>query len=200
MVNYWKSKVLPSIKKVFENPKKALGVEACKVFDEAKEGYSQECEEKKTELQPKVVEVYEACPPEVKSLIKAPKDSGLKKHSAAVTKFLDELAKIEFPGSKAVSEACAKTGPAYLSGPITFVFEKVVTFLPEEKTEEVVAPPPAEEKKVEEETSGVETKEKEIVVEEPIVEAPKPVEPACEPAAKVEETTPAPVAAEPPKP
>lgn len=36
MVNYWKSKVLPKIKKVFENPKKAAAAEACKNFDEAK--------------------------------------------------------------------------------------------------------------------------------------------------------------------
>lgn len=36
MVNYWKSKVLPKIKKVFENPKKAAALEACKAFDESK--------------------------------------------------------------------------------------------------------------------------------------------------------------------
>lgn len=36
MTNYWKSKVLPKIKKVFENPKKAAAAEACKNFDESK--------------------------------------------------------------------------------------------------------------------------------------------------------------------
>lgn len=37
MVNYWKSKVLPTIKKVFDrNGKKAAAAEACKSFDESK--------------------------------------------------------------------------------------------------------------------------------------------------------------------
>lgn len=63
----------------------------------------------------------------------------------------------DFPGSKAVSEASSKFGPALVSGPVFFVFEKVSTFIvTEEKTEE--AP------KTEEETSGV--KDREIVVEE----------------------------------
>ncbi|MFX6573197.1 hypothetical protein ABTG52_09450 [Acinetobacter baumannii] len=210
MVNYWKSKVLPKIKKVFENPKKAAALEACKAFDESKEQYSTEFEEKKTELQPKVVELYEACPAEVKALVKEPKELGLKKNSAAVQKFLDELAAIEFPGSKSVSEAATKVGPGYLAGPVTFVFEKVSTFIVvEEKTEE--AAPPAETpapEKTEEETSGtVETKDKEIAVEppapEPVPEATGKAEepaPAAEEPPKVEVAASAPVAAEPPKP
>ena len=44
----------------------------------------------------------------------------------------------EFPGSKPVSEAAAKYGPAYVSGPITFMFEKEEA----EKVEENPAPPP----------------------------------------------------------
>lgn len=38
MVNYWKSKVLPTIKKVFDkkDSKKTAAAEACKLFDEAK--------------------------------------------------------------------------------------------------------------------------------------------------------------------
>lgn len=37
MVNYWKSKVLPTIKKVFDtNGKKAAAAEASKSFDQSK--------------------------------------------------------------------------------------------------------------------------------------------------------------------
>ncbi|KZV24309.1 plasma membrane-associated cation-binding protein 1 [Dorcoceras hygrometricum] len=138
MVNYWKSK----------------------------EEYSKSFEDNKTDLQPKVVEIYEASSVEIKSLVKEPKESGLKKHSAAVQKFLDELTKIEFPGSKAVSEAATKVGPGNLPGPIFFVFEKVSTFVvTEEKKEEEAAPPPAAEKSGEETSTSAEVKEKEIAPE-----------------------------------
>ncbi|KAL0407589.1 UNVERIFIED_CONTAM: Plasma membrane-associated cation-binding protein 1 [Sesamum latifolium] len=175
MVNYWKSKVLPKIKKVFENPKKAAAAEASKTFDEAKEQYAKECEDKKAELQPKVIEIYEASSTEIKTfvlcnerknqtLVKEPKDSALKKHSAAVQKFLDELAKI----------------------------------VTEEKKEE--GAPPTE--KTEEETSGVEVKPKEIVVEQE-KEEPQPEstssEKLVETPEKVEDAQPVP-AAEQPKP
>lgn len=198
MVNYWKSKVLPKIKKVFENPKKIAALEACKAFDESKEEYSKECEEKKSDLEPKVTEVYGASSAEIKALIKKPTDSAVKKHSAAVQKFLDELAKIEFPGSKSASEAASKVGPAYVSGPILFVFEKVSTFVvvEEDEKKEEAAPPPAE---AEPETSTAEVKDKEIAVEAP----PPPVEEkaAEEAAAKPAKTEDAPpAAAEPPKP
>lgn len=99
-MDYWKSKLLPKIKKVFEkNGKKAAAAEACKSFDESKvafvlpmhllaflsrafllpllctfglvqEEIDKEFEEKKTELQPKVVEIYEASSAEIK-VIKA---------------------------------------------------------------------------------------------------------------------------------
>ncbi|XP_075513623.1 plasma membrane-associated cation-binding protein 1-like [Primulina tabacum] len=199
MVNYWKSKVLPKIKKVFENPKKTAAAETCKAFDESKEEYSKAFEDNKTELQPKVVEIYEACSAEIKTLVKQPKESGLKKHSAAVQKFLDELAKIEFPGSKPVSEAATKVGPGNLPGPIFFVFEKVSTFVvTEEKREVVVEAPPAAEKTEEETSTRAEVKEKEIVPEEKApppppevekVEPPPPVAEADRP--KVEEVPPA---------
>ncbi|PIN04723.1 hypothetical protein CDL12_22742 [Handroanthus impetiginosus] len=180
MANYWKSKVLPKIKKVFENPKKAAAAEACKAFDEAKEQYSKEFEDKRTELQPKVIDVYEASSTEIKTLVKEPKDSTLKKHSAAVQKFLDELAKIEFPGSKPVREAALKIGPAYLPGPMFFLLEEVSTFIVTEEKKEEAAAPPAEDapEKNEEETSGQEVKEKEIVVEQEKKEEMTP-EPSC---------------------
>ncbi|PNT45827.1 hypothetical protein POPTR_003G157100v4 [Populus trichocarpa] len=201
-MGYWKSKVLPKIKKVFEkdSAKKAAGAEACKTFDESKEEISKEFEEKKTELEPKVIEIYEASSAEIKTLVKDPKEAGLKKQSTSVQKFLDELVKIEFPGSKLVSETSSKYGPAYVSGPIFFVFEKVSTFIPvEEKAVEAPAPAPAPETKTEEATTST---EKEIVVEEEkkeeavVAEASEKTEPppaVAETPAKVEE-------AEPPKP
>lgn len=100
----------------------------------------------------------------------------------------------EFPGSKSASEAASKVGPAYVSGPILFVFEKVSTFVvteEEEKKEE--AAPPAE---AEPETSTAEVKDKEIAVEE--APAPPAEEKPAEEPAKTEDPAP-PAAAEPPK-
>ncbi|CAL2252974.1 unnamed protein product [Prunus armeniaca] len=170
-MGYWQTKVLPKIKKVFENKnsgKKAAAAEACKSFDESKEDYSKQFEEKKDELQAKVVEIYEGSSAEIKTLVKERKEAGLKKHSAAVHKFLEQLEKIDFPGSKPVSEASSKYGPAYVTGPVFFVFEKVSTFIVVEEKVEPPPPPPATETtatKTEEETSGA-VKEREIVVEE----------------------------------
>nr|GMC82138.1 plasma membrane-associated cation-binding protein 1 [Ipomoea batatas]GMC99815.1 plasma membrane-associated cation-binding protein 1 [Ipomoea batatas] len=174
-MDYWKSKVAPKIKKFFEKngTKKAAAAELCKTFQDSKEEYGKDFEEKKTELQPRVVEIYEACSTEMKALVKDPKDAGLKKNSAAIHNFLDELAKIDFPGSKPVSEACSKVGAAYLSAPVFFVFEKVSSLLPEEKKEEAVAT----------EEDGEEPKaEASAPVAEPpaaAVEPPKPAEAAA---------------------
>ncbi|CAN7109303.1 unnamed protein product [Brassica rapa subsp. narinosa] len=172
-MGYWNSKVVPRFKKIFEknSAKKAAAAEACKTFDESKETINKEIEEKKTELQPKVVETYEATSAEVKALVRDPKEAGLKKNSAAVLKYLEALVGIEFPGSTAVKEAASSFGAGYVSGPVAFIFEKVFVFLPEEvKTrevpvEEVKAEEPAktEEPVKTEETSG--EKEKEIVEE-----------------------------------
>ncbi|CAL9099723.1 unnamed protein product [Musa textilis] len=193
MVNYWKSKVLPTIKKVFDrNGKKAAAAEACKSFDESKEDISKEFEEKKTDLQPKVVEIYETSAVEIKTLVKKPTGSGLKKKSTVVIKFIEELVKIEFPGSKPVSEAAAKYGPGLVSGPVIFLFEKVSTLLPAEE-------PPAPAEPAVESTSKEITPEtaEDIKKEEAEEEAPaasdpapsdpspgteKPAEPAAEPA------------------
>ncbi|THU53485.1 hypothetical protein C4D60_Mb10t14920 [Musa balbisiana] len=180
MVNYWKSKVLPTIKKVFDrNGKKAAAAEACKSFDESKvhgEDISKEFEEKKTDLQPKVVEIYEASAVEIKTLVKKPTGSGLKKKSTVVIKFIEELVKIEFPGSKPVSEAAAKYGPGLVSGPVIFLFEKVSTLLPAEE-------PPAPAEPAVESTSKDITPEtaEEIKKEEAeaeVEEAPAPADPA----------------------
>ncbi|OIV92055.1 hypothetical protein TanjilG_15046 [Lupinus angustifolius] len=160
-MGYWKTNVLPKIKKVFEKDgtKKAAAAEITKSFDESKEEHNKTFEENKIELQSKVVKIYEASSTEIKSLVKEHDEAGLKKHSKAVNNFLEELVKIDFPGSKPVYEASSKFGPALISGPVFFVFEKVSTFI---VTEEKVDAPT--ETKTEEETST--TKEKEIVIAE----------------------------------
>ncbi|KVG51521.1 DREPP plasma membrane polypeptide [Cynara cardunculus var. scolymus] len=119
-MGYWKSTVVPKFKKIFEknSTKKTAAAEACKSFDDAK------------------------------ALVKEPKEASLKKNSAVVTSFLEELSKIEFPGSKPAHEACSKFGPTLVQGPIFFVFEKVSTFI------------------VVEEKETTSSKEKDVVVEE----------------------------------
>ncbi|KAK1369359.1 Plasma membrane-associated cation-binding protein 1 [Heracleum sosnowskyi] len=206
-MGYWQTKVVPRIKKVFEknSGKKAAAAEACKSFDDSKEDYSKVFEEKKAEFEAKVTELYDKLAAEIKALIKEPKPAGLKKHSAAVEKFLEELSSFEFPGSKPAYEASTKFGATYVSGPIFYVFEKVSTYVVvEEKKEEEVpaaeAPPAAT---TTEETSGTEEK-KEIAVEEekkevavePVPEPEKTTEAAPAEPAKAEECAPA----EPPKP
>ncbi|CAL9170703.1 unnamed protein product [Musa hybrid cultivar] len=196
MVNYWKSKVLPKIKKVFDrNGKKAAAAEACKSFDDSKEDITKELEEKKVDLQPKVVEIYEASAVTIKTLVKKPTESGLKKGSTVVVKFIEELVKIEFPGSKPVSEAATKYGPALVSGPVIFIFEKVCTLLPAEEPPAPSEPEPAA-------TAAVESASKEITPEaaeeikkeeaEKVEETPAPPAPA--------EEAPAPPEPEPAKP
>ncbi|URD87995.1 DREPP plasma membrane polypeptide [Musa troglodytarum] len=191
MVNYWKTKVLPKIKKVFDrNGKKAAAAEACKSFDESKEEITKELEEKKADLQPKVVEIYEASAVEIKTLVKQPTESGVKKKSAVVIKFIEELVKIEFPGSKPVSEAASKHGPALVSGPVIFIFEKVSTLLPAEAEPEPEPAAAVETTSKEITPEGVEETKKEEAekAEEapappaPAEEAPAPPEPAPEPA------------------
>ncbi|CAO2824192.1 unnamed protein product [Amaranthus hypochondriacus] len=148
-MGYWKTKVLPKIQKVFGKDvakKAAAAGEACKSFNDSKDEVSKEFEEKKAELQPKVVEIYEKSETEIQTLVKDPKEADLKKHSVKVQKFLDELVKIEFPGSKLACEASSKFGPALVPGPIIFVFEKVSSFIvTEDKTREIQVEPTSSE-------------------------------------------------------
>ncbi|MQL80951.1 hypothetical protein Taro_013417, partial [Colocasia esculenta] len=194
-MGYWKSKVLPKIKKVFEknSAKKAAAAEASKSFDESKEEISKAFEEKKTELEPKVLEIYEASSVEIKTVVKERTDAGVKKHAAAVNNFLEELVKIEFPGAKAVSEASTKFGPALVSGPVFFVFEKVAVFLPVEVPKEAEpAAPAAEVAAPEAPVAEVATAEREVVLEEEKKETPKEETPAAAPEAPAAaETAPA---------
>ncbi|XP_068658746.1 plasma membrane-associated cation-binding protein 1-like [Aristolochia californica] len=179
-MGYWKSKVLPKINKVLgKNGKKSAAAEASKAFEESKEGINKEFEEKKDQLQPKVVEIYEASSAEVKTVIKERKESGLKKNSAGVQSFLEELAKIDFPGSKTVSESGSLYGPSLVPGPVFFVLEKVSTFIvteekdtattTEEAAKEIDPAARTEETSKEKEaasTTEEASKEKEVVAEE----------------------------------
>ncbi|KAI3964496.1 hypothetical protein MKW92_005006 [Papaver armeniacum] len=130
MAGYWQTRVLPRLKKVFDKDgKKAAAADACKSFADSKEVINKEFEEKKPELETKVLAVYEASSTEIKTLVKERKTSGVKKHSADVQKFLDELSGIDFPGAKHVCEASKTLSPALVSKPILFLFEKVSTFV-----------------------------------------------------------------------
>nr|AMQ48928.1 cation-binding protein [Saccharum hybrid cultivar ROC22] len=164
-MDIWKSKVLPKIKLVFVKSggkKAAAAAELVKSFDESKEGINGEFQEKKADLQPKVVEIYESAPAPLKVLIKErSKVSGIKKNSAAITKFFEELTKIEFPGAKQVSDGISKVGPALLSGPIFATFETVSTLLPVAAEEATTKEAPAAAK----EEAAVEEKKEEAAVE-----------------------------------
>ncbi|XP_066400746.1 salt stress root protein RS1-like [Miscanthus floridulus] len=193
MTSVWKTKVLPGLNKIFDKDgKKAAAVGFLKSFN--KEEIGKEIEDKKTELEPKVVETYEASPPEVKALFKDKKPVKItKKNSAAVTKFLDELAKIDFPGAKVVSEAVAKSGTTPLSPAITFILDKVAPFIPEEpKAEPAAAEATSREVAVEEKKEEAEPAAAAAATEEA---APVPAE---EEEKKEEEVKPAAEEAAPP--
>ncbi|PON83811.1 DREPP family [Trema orientale] len=197
-MGYWKTKVLPKIKKVFEKngAKKAAAAEATKSFDESKDEINKEFEEKKVELQPKVVGIYEASSAEIKTLVKEPKETGIKKNSVAVHKFLEELVKIEFPGSKTVTEASSKYGPGLVSGPVIFVFEKVSTFVVKEEVKvEGGGATSSKEKEIVIEEEKKEEEEEGTNADQVVAEQDKPAEVAAEePPKKAEEE-----AVEPPK-
>jgi len=196
MTTTWKTRVAPALKAFFDKDgKKAAAAEFIKSFN--KEDIGKEIDEKKVELEPKVLEVYEAAPAEMKHLVTASKSTKIaKKYSTVVPKFLEDLAKIEFPGAQAVSEAVTKSGPALLSGPILFLFGKVATFVPkeepkvEEKAEKTettreVETTTTEEKKEETSEKAEEAKKEEEVKTE--TETPTPAEPEApkeEPAAE----------------
>ncbi|KAF8721699.1 hypothetical protein HU200_022871 [Digitaria exilis] len=191
----WKSKVLPKIKLIFAKStgkKAAAAAELVKAFDESKEGINGEFEEKKADLQPKVVEIYESVPAPLKVLIKErSKVSGIKKNSAAITKFFEDLAKIEFPGAKQVSEGIPKVGPTLLSGPIFATFEKVSKLLPVAAEETPKDAPAAEEAAEKKDAAADEEKKEEAVAgDKKEEEAPAAVEEKKEEApAAAEETT-----------
>ncbi|KAM3348356.1 hypothetical protein ACQJBY_021942 [Aegilops geniculata] len=184
MTSVWKTKVLPGLNKIFDKDgKKAAAAEFLKSFN--KEEIDKEIEDKKTELEPKVVETIEASPPEIKDK----KTSKIKKNSVAVTKFLDDLAKIDFPGAKLVSDAVAKSGTTPLSPAIVFILDKVAPFVPAPKEEPKAEPEAAAAAPAEETTTrevAVEEKKEEAEPSAAPAEAAAPVE-AAAPAAEVVE-------------
>ncbi|KAK8970359.1 Plasma membrane-associated cation-binding protein 1 [Platanthera guangdongensis] len=138
-MGFWKTKVLPKIRLVFEikNGSKKAAAEASKSFDDSKEAINKELEEKKVELQPKVLGVYEASSADIKALIKEHTEEGVQKKAAVVTTFLADLVKIDFPGSKQITDAVTKFGAGSVSAPVVFILEKVSTFIPVEEVSSV---------------------------------------------------------------
>ncbi|TVU23051.1 hypothetical protein EJB05_32781 [Eragrostis curvula] len=172
MASLWSKVVVSRLNKVFDKDgKKAAAIEFLKSFN--KEELDKEIEDKKTELEPKVLEAYEGSPPEVKALYKDKKPVKVtKKNSGAVIKFLEELAKNDFPGAKVVSDAVAKSGTTPLAPAVTFILEKAAPFIPIPKEEPKAAEPePAAEATprevaVEEEPAAAAAAESSEVVEE----------------------------------
>ncbi|KAG6512685.1 plasma membrane-associated cation-binding protein 1-like [Zingiber officinale] len=134
MAASWRSRLFPTIKKVFVfgTSKRTAATEACKSFEESQEEITKEFEERKIELEAKAVEIYQASDAEIKDLVRNPTEAGIKKKSTAVVKFIEELVKIEFPGSKQVSEAASKYGVALVPAPIVFILEKVSALVPQD--------------------------------------------------------------------
>eukprot|EP01018_Ginkgo_biloba_P023871 Gb_40344 [translate_table: standard] len=182
IMSYWKTKVVPKIKKYFDKPAKKKGAaEACKSFEASKESTEKEFEEKQVELGPKVIEIYQSIDVDTKTLVKQPTDAGIKKHSQPVQKLLEELSKIGFPGSSQVSEAASKYGPALVSGPVTYILQKTSTFI----IEEVETPPAEGDVKTE---TPLETKEGETSVTTVVEEQKIGDDVVVETIEKVEET------------
>jgi hypothetical protein len=69
-------------------------------------------------------------PPQSRILIKEKKASCIKNNAASVTKFIEDLAKIDFPRAKEVSEVIAQVGPILLSSLLFATFDKVALLLP----------------------------------------------------------------------
>lgn len=185
-MSYWKSKVLPKIKKYFDKPgKKKAASEACISFEGSKESIEKEIQEKQEELQPKVLEVYQSIDEETKIIVKNPTADAIKKQPLPVQKLLEELVKIGFPGASQASEAASKYGTVLVLGPVTYILQKTSTFFTEDvEAEATPTEAAAEVKAVETEAEPI--KESETSVET-IVEEVKTDEGAV--VEKVEETT-----------
>lgn len=138
-MSYWKSKVAPKLKKLFDNKggKKKGAANACKLFDSSKESLEKEIEEKTTDLSPKVVEIYRSSTVISKSLLKEPSESAIKENPDAAQTLLQELTTAEFPGALTLSDAGKKYGPALLTGPVVYLFGKTSTFLVDEPSPEL---------------------------------------------------------------
>ncbi|MCO5602750.1 hypothetical protein L7F22_056888 [Adiantum nelumboides] len=131
-MSYWKTKVVPKFKKFFDKGKKKSASETCKSFDSSKESLDKEVEEKRSDLHPKVIEIYRSSTVITKKLLKEPQEPAVKENPDASQSILQELAKAGFPQAQFLCDAGGKCGPALLSGPIVYLFQKTSTFLGEE--------------------------------------------------------------------
>eukprot|EP00249_Psilotum_nudum_P014804 c25017_g1_i1 orf=575-1144(+) len=164
MTGYWKSKVLPKIKKYFDKGKNKGVSDVCKSFDKSKGSIEKEIEEKHEELKPKVLEIYSSSQEETQKLVKEPTETGVKNRPDLAQNILLELTKIGFPGSRELSDAGTKYGPETLAGPIAFLLLRVSTFVvvpgpPPSTTSRDVAVAPTEEQVVSTEHPREETPE-----------------------------------------
>lgn len=135
-MTYWKSKVLPKIKKYFgkgdANSKGAA--EAAKSFNKAKNSIEKEIEEKKPELEPKIIEIYQDSKPETKLLFKEPTEDKVKQNAQAVQDLLQRLVEAGCPGAQILKEAGDKYGTALLSSQIQYLLGKLSPFVANEES------------------------------------------------------------------
>ncbi|KAI5083330.1 hypothetical protein GOP47_0003073 [Adiantum capillus-veneris] len=173
-MSYWKTKVVPKFKKFFDKGKKKAASDACKSFDSSKESLDKEIEEKRSDLHPKVIEVYRSSTIITKKLLKEPNEPAVKENPDAIQSVLADLAKAGFPQAQFLCDAGGKCGPALLPGPIVYLFQKTSTFLVEEPL-----PEPAHETReimIEggEPSKAEETKEPDVVPESTTAEPTLP--------------------------
>ncbi|MCO5603953.1 hypothetical protein L7F22_058110 [Adiantum nelumboides] len=144
-MSYWKSKVLPKLKKLLHKSPKAQAAEACRSFNKSKDTITKEIEENKEVLQPKVVAIYQSSSNEAKGLLKEPTDSGVLGFLEVVQNLLIELSDAGCPGAQSLSDAATKHGPSAMCKPIVFLLSKLTVFVADEKAPE---PPKGEKRAV----------------------------------------------------
>lgn len=128
-MSYWKSRVLPKLKKLLKKGPKGQAAEACRSFNKSKDSISKEIEENKEVLQPKVVAIYQASNNETKGLLKDPTEAGVTEFIEAVQNLLIELSDAGCPGAQTLSDASTKHGPSAMSEPIVFLLSKLTVFV-----------------------------------------------------------------------
>lgn len=141
-MNYWKSKVLPRLKNLLKKRPKSPSVEACKSFDKSKDSIAKEIEEKKEELQTKVVTIYQSSSNEAKGLLKDPTESGVIELIEVVQNLLIELSDAGCPGAQSLSDAATKHGPSAMSEPIVFLLSKLTVFVATEEAPVIASEEP----------------------------------------------------------
>eukprot|EP00250_Pteridium_aquilinum_P013418 c21331_g1_i1 orf=421-978(-) len=128
-MSYWKSKVLPKLKKLLKKGPKGQAAEACRSFNKSKDSIAKEIEENKEVLQTKVVAIYQSSSNEAKGLLKEPTESGVTEFIEVVQNLLIELSDAGCPGAQSLSDAATKHGPSAMSEPIVFLFSKLTVFV-----------------------------------------------------------------------